>query len=367
MITKIAKAVFLTAGISSTLMSCSKQEDVQPVATSTAVTPDAGAQAKVVNGRVVFANLTALNATHDALAKLGNSQAGVQALADWEKSLQFKSLRAVAKSEDSQLEELETKGIPTPAHNLMYKFGFPLSYASFLNPAGEYQVGNKIYWFHDGVKYQADSEQELASIKNDPSSAKVKLSAGSTKVDRKGALGGDANRTIADDDPYADNKYNKEFTITGESGSKRRTIYDINVFTDDRGTDYSGFFHFYYTSLNLQIKYEYYSNGSRKWYPMNNETFNWKTAVTFDATPSIPYKTGSGPAATQRGSANYQNSYNNGIAVITLASENLTTSTVDPYLNKGQIKWDFEIIGNIEGYPNRDSRNIVTVSNYPLW
>jgi hypothetical protein len=367
MITKIAKAVFLTAGISSTLMSCSKQEDVQPVATSTAVIPDAGTPAKVVNGRVVFANLTALNATHDALAKLGNSQAGVQALADWEKSLQFTSLRAVAKSEDSQLEALENKGIPTPAHNLMYKFGFPLSYASFLNPSGEYQVGNKIYWFHDGVKYQADSEQELASIKNDPSTAKVKLSAGSTKVDRKGALGGNANRTIADDDPYADNKYNKEFYITGESGSRRRTIFDINVFTDDRGTDYSGFFHFYYTSLNLQVKYEYYSNGNRKWYPQNGESFAWKTTGTFDATPSIPYKTGPGPAPTQTGTLNYQNTYSNGIAVITLASSNLATSTVDPYLNKGQIKWDFEINGTIEGYPVRDPRNIVGVANNPLW
>lgn len=365
MTTKIKKSLLLTAGLSTVLMSCSKQEDVQPIATSITAIPSTNAQVKIVNGRVVFADLTALNQTQDALNKLGNSQASTQALADWEKNLGFASLRAAASSEDSHLEALETQGVPTPAHDLMYKFGFPLTYASLINPVGEYQVGGKIYWFHDGLKYQANSEEELAAIKKNPSAAKVKLSAGyKTIKNTKGLPTGETNRTIAGDDPYADNKYNHEFTITGESGSRRRTIYDINVFTDDRGTDYGGFYHFWYTSLNLQIKYEYYSYGKRKWYPVN-ETFNWTTNVSFDATPSIPYQ--NTPAGTQRGSANYTNSFSNGIQVLTLASQDLTTSTVDPYLNKGQISWNFEIGGSIEGAPNRDSYNLYRVSSGTLW
>lgn len=366
MLTKIKNGLLLTATLSGLLMSCSKQNDVQPAAAATTVAPDASAPIKLVNGRLVFSDLKALNQTREALASLGRGKTSAQDLAAWESALRFTSLRTAANAENAHLEALETQGMATPAHELMVKFGFPISYASLISPSGEYQVGDKIYWFHAGSKYQASSEDELAAIKQNPAAAKVKLLAGYKVLPNANGLPKNTEaRTIADNDPYCDDKYSSYFNLNNDGGSQRRTIYGINVYTEDDGVDYGGFYHFWQTSLNLFIKFEYYSNGRRKWYPADGQTFLWNTNFSYDATPSIPYQ--NVPATTQNGSANYQNSFSNGVASITLASQQLVTSTVDPYLNQGQITWNFQIGGSIQGYPSVDYAHNYVVNSGVLW
>lgn len=366
MITRITKAVFLTASISSALMSCSKQEQVQPTVPSAAAA-SSNAQVKLVNGRVVFADLAALNTTQEVLDKLGNSQASTQALADWEKSLQFSSLRAAAKAEDSQLEALEAKGIPTLAHDLMYKFGFPTSYAALINPAGEYQVGDKIYWFHDGIKYQADSEEELAAIKKDPATAKVKLAAGSHIVKSLKGAAGQESRTTASNSVDSDGKWYYEYFQDGSAGSERRIKYVSSVYTEDRGTVSGGYYRNWYTQLSLQARHEYYSRGKRTWYPVGGQPFVWTVNVNYDATASAPYQY---PATnpTRSSYINQQLQFDSGsYGTIVLATQNITTTTVDPYFRADSIKWDFEVTGSISGYNNNDrTRGTYNVSGL-LW
>ena len=355
MVTKFAKAVLLTASISSTLMSCSKQDDVQPTVTDTAATPSKDGQVKLVNGRIVFTDVAALNTTRDALAKAGSTADGTKALIDWEKNLRFSSLRAAATAEDIQLEALETKGTPTPAHDLMTKFGFPTSYAALINPAGEYQVADKIYWFHDGMKYEAASEQELAAIKENPATAKVKVAAGSRIIKSlKGTAPDQAHRTIASNSPDSDGKYYYPYYQNNDQGSERRIKYVIAVYTE--GGDYvsGGFFRTWYTQLNLQARHEYYSRGKRTWYAVGGQPFVWTVNVYYDATASAPYQT-QNPYPTRNGSVNQQFNFDSGTTGnIVLASQNIITTTVDPNFRIDSIKWNFEINGSIGGYNAND-------------
>lgn len=353
MVTKFAKAVLLTASISSTLMSCSKQDDVQPAATS-AVTPSKDGQVKLVNGRVVFADLAALLATRDALDKAGNSQNGAQALVDWEKSLQFSSLRAAAKAEENQLEALETKGTPTPAHNLMAKFGFPTSYASLINPVGEYQVADKIYWFHDGVKYEASSEEELAAIKQNPASAKVKLAAGYRIIQSsKGTAPDQANRTYANNSSDLEGKWYYGYYQNNDPGSERRIKYITFVYTEQQYTFGSAVY--WNTGVYLQAKHEYYSRGKRAWYPVGGQPFNWTVNVSFDATVSTYYQGNIlNTYSTQYGSINNQVQFDSGsYSTFAIASANVTTQT-NLNQSSSDIRWNYEVNGSISGYNVND-------------
>lgn len=364
------RTLLLSIGLAGTIMSCSRKEDVQPVALATSTST---AQVKVVDGRLVFTDQKALDQVRNELRDLAKSTSGTKALAAWEKTLNFTSLRANAAKEEANLEMMETQGQATRAHNLMNSFGFPSFLASIINPSGEYQVGNKVYWFHDEFKYQANSETELAAIKQNPSSAITKSHAGlsimsfSKKplVSASNLPTSTTNRVIEGDDPYADNRYNNYyFNLNGDPGSQRRIIYDIHIYTEDDGDEPGGYYHDYYTVLYLQIKYEYYANRSGAWYPAAGQVFDWQTQIGYDATASIPNQASS---TTTTFSNLYQsNSYDNGIVMLPLSDNHLVCTTAQ-YVATSDIRWNFEINGSIQGHPDNDPSHNYLVSASPLW
>lgn len=339
------------------LNSCSSKQEVQPVENEVVNAADI----KVVNGRLVFADQKAFDKTRTALEEIGKKATSTPDLIDWERAQNFVSLRAVASSESAKLEQLESSGTPTPEYNMMVSFGFPTFYASIINPVGEYQIGNKIYWFHEGFKYQADSPEELVLIKQNPAQAKLKYQAGLYKSH---AEGGTTNRVTRGPDPYSDEKHVKYFYITGESGSYRRTMYSASVYNEDQGYGFvlGTYSHFIRTNLNLLIKYEYYSFGKRKWYPAEGQNFLWQANVNFTGNALYPGQ----PSFPQiyNSSVNQAGSYSNGLTTLNMAVATVTTSSST---GTGEVGWNFEITGTLNGYPANDQINNYYVNSTPLW
>lgn len=363
------KSMLLSAGLACIAMSCAKNNELQPIATVKQVE-----QISAANGRLVFSDYTAFNKTLEELHVLSEQKDGPMKLTDWENKFHFVSLRATGVTEGAHLEQLQTNSKPTPATDLLNSFGFPITYATLINANGEYQIGQHIYWYHAGFKYQASSESELTAIKQNPASAKVKFKAGSVplnnpkmlaKIGRALGPGAVANATTATQDPECDDKYNTgSFYLNGDPGSQRRIIYGINVFTDDQGEDPSGYFHMYQTSLNLRIKYEYYANRHGSWYSADGQTFNWQTNFSYNATSSMPYQYPASP--THTGYVNTSGSFDSSYAYIQLGSDQITTTTVDPYESTAQIQWNFDITGTIQGYPSASPSQGYNV-NGSLW
>ena len=156
----------------------------------------------------------------------------------WEEGLNFVSLRTAAISERFQLEKSQREHRLSPAYELMERFGFPEYYAVLISPAGEYQIENTIYWFHNGFKYAAASEEELNAIKHAPQLAKMKYAAGAQHITNQVAAGKTANRTYQTNYPYAYDKYTFQFQYQYDPKSLRRIIYATSVYSEDFGTDY---------------------------------------------------------------------------------------------------------------------------------
>jgi hypothetical protein len=189
----MAKYLFAALSLlgASLLSSCSK-EPVSPA--SSAVTAKQAADVRLVNGRVQFATLEAFERERTQLRKLQDA-AGLDS---WESSLGFTSLRRHALGEEQ-------------AANLQRRFLFPVFYATFINEAGEFQVGDNIYWYHEGFRYQATTEQELAAIKANPAQAQAKTPAGGLVIAPKGlaptATPGGATERVQDSGDSLDKKY----------------------------------------------------------------------------------------------------------------------------------------------------------------
>ena len=350
------KIAALLVGTSCTLTNCAKEQDAQPASQIATITDN---QVKVVNDRLVFADQKAFEQLSEKLHQMSNYATNSQELATWEKSVRFTSLRAAAAKEEAQLEQLDTQGKPAVAHELMTKFGFPISYAAIISPLGEYQIGSKIYWFHDGFKYQADSEEELSTVKLNQASAKVKFQAGYRVVDNKNATesgkvsGTTANVTVQSLDPYANDKYvSSTFGYRGDTGSPRRIIYATHVYVEDRGVSNSR--QTFYTELDLFIKYEYYSRGSGKWYPAN-ESFTWSAYIDGSYSPGVnrtsytlDFMYPTGPSGNS-----LQGTYSNGIQSISLAYAYLKTA---PYVTgPTEVYWYFSLKGGIDSHPTNDN------------
>lgn len=351
---------------------CSEEQDVvAPVDSITVKQSDV----KMVEGRLVFSDQEAFERTVNTLRKMSASENGSQSLSSWEKTMRFVSLQASSDYEMGRLEELDIQNKPAPSYTLMQSFGFPIYYATIINPSGEYQIGDKIYWFHDGFEYEAESEKNLLEIKGNTSLAKIKYKAGSQIV-KSGEIKSnkdydvtiESNLSTLSNYPYANDKYSTTYTYLGDAGSIRRTIYAVRVYTNEKSGP-SEFARYFSSGIDLLIKYEYQSLRTGKWYPRKDyEWFVWNTNFTF-----------SGQAAAERplGSTQYFNKTvisngqtNKGIQTIPLAYESDVVGTAfGPYYTQDRnIFWNFEINGSISGYPERDGlKNTYTVGPGILW
>lgn len=213
---------------------------------------------KVQNGRVVFVD----DATFIKIRQEFTNKTYPE-LDKWEESLGFSSLRKL----DNEDKEFDEEG-------LMNEFHFPASYATIINRKGEYQVGNKIYWFHNGFKHEASSEEELNNIKENPSLSTKKFKAGATLVSKTVQQGSTASRSDrAASNTIGDRKFVRSFNWDGR---ERRLTIETFIYNEA----YSGQLPSqnagcgacvgpyalggtYYTALVLSIYREYYN---RRWY-----------------------------------------------------------------------------------------------------
>lgn len=353
-----------------TLNSCSEKQDVNPSSpASTAI-----AQVKAVNGRLIFVDQKAFDQVQEELFQKTRHENGSQELDAWEKSLQFTSLRAAARREDAHLEELEIAEKSTPAHDLIDKFGFPDSYAVLINRDGEYQIGAKIYWYSQGFKYEVGSETELSAIKREPTLCKIRFKVESyiVKSSRlKGSFtpsGTTASLTSQSNNPYAYDKYTSNFNYQNDSGSPRRIIYATRVYTEYKGSSFiSGKnTQIWYTSVSLLIKYEYYSFGRGKWYPLSNEPLNWKVSINFTGTDYIPYNQFN--SYSSQLNTYLQGNFTNGLRSIELANQTLYADA-NYSLSSGSISWGLQIIGYVDCDPQYDfaHRYLVGDGSTVLW
>lgn len=335
------KFLFLILGLAGTMVSCSKKDTVQPIDVAT---PTGTSQVKVVDGRLVFADQKALDQVRSELRTLALKTPSGKTLDSWEQSIGFKSLRANAAKEAVNLETKQTENQATPAYDLVSKFGFPNFIASIINPAGEYQVGDKIYWFHDNVKYQANSESELAGIKQNPSLATTKSYAGLSKASPdNGPSKGTANpQPSTPENPIVGTNQvtisanggtdnyrtyvSPTFLLNGDPGSQRHTVYALRVYTEaeDGG---------YYTVLYLQIIYQYYSNGRRSWYAANGNF--WSYDVNVQYTGSI---TGVSAFDTPYGPVGYTN--NTPTSGSLIANGSYSTGEINLQMGAAHIRID---------------------------
>jgi hypothetical protein len=177
----------------SLLSSCSK-EPVSPDAS--AVTAKQAADVRLVNGRVQFATPQAFERERTQLRKMQDA-AGLDS---WENNLNFTSLRRHTLSDEQGA-----------AAGLQQHFLFPVFYATIINEVGEFQIGDNIYWYHDGFRYQAANEQELAAIKANPAQAQAKTPAGGVFITPKGLSTtpnpGGATERVQDSGDSVDKKY----------------------------------------------------------------------------------------------------------------------------------------------------------------
>lgn len=253
------------------------------------------------------------------------------------------------------LEQLDLQGQPAPAYALMEGFGFPDSYATLISPSGEYQIGTKVYWFHDGFKYEAGSREELSSIKLNPSLAKYKTKAGSELIKCKTKYT-PANLT-QQNGGYDFDKYAFQFYWKQELRSLRRITFATNVYSESYGTDYGAIQHFWYSYIYIKFKYDYYSTGSNRWYPRNDEQFTWFTSHDFTGIVGMPDLISNGGQKTR--SYYDGGSFSNGRKSIELASDALSSyDNGNPNRHSAaDVRWTFEITGRIYGYPTYDYPN----------
>jgi hypothetical protein len=350
------------------LNGCSKKEQtIEPLTQRSINSPDV----QLVNGRLSFTDERVFDQVRGALEHKLRLTPGSAELDSWEKSLHFTSLRSIAATQVSQLASQKTS---TVEYDLMNSFGFPDFYASLINSSGEYQIGNKIYWFHDKFKYEAASESELAAIKQSPNSAKVKYSAG-IKIIKSTILklgkSYQPNTTIGSQNPQDDYKYHYEFYLNNDPGSYRRIMYNIRIYVEDRGNDPGNYAHYFYTNLSLLIKYEYFNNYYQAWYPANGQQLNWTTAIDFAGTALTPHPLSAPYSQTANSYKTF--SFDNGVVGISLGDAYITASTSNPYQDytTSDVTWNYDISGMITSRPNNDPNHPYTIGNMsgysPLW
>ena len=370
----IAAVVF---GVACTLSSCSKEPNALPEPSAKANSTGV----EVVGGRLVFADTKSFQKLNDDLWRKNS-----QELAMWEQALGFQSLRAARVTLDE-----------TSAPGLMMEFGFPMQYAALINPKGEYQIGDKIYWFHQGFKYEASSEEELQQIKSNPSTAKQKYHAGIVPKSGKVShinLPDDSltqNRTVRYNNggSNGDSKYQYQFPLWYDNNSQRRLSFETFLYAEDVTGSYSipqGYGQAIRSGVVLNEYYEYYSRGSSRWYRASEErTTSFDLTVSGDVsgsdfgTQGNWYRnnnpsTGSPSVFGPYRLSNVNARHSGGDFQTGIASEILYTrgGTFDPqytgYIDPKQagIIWNFEISGTYSAHVTSDPDHTHTESGV-LW
>ncbi len=386
--THIAKILVATICLASAMTSCNKNE---PKLEPAQISSTEGV--KVANGRLVFT-------TNEVFLQTTNTLWGKddQELDRWENKYGFTSLRSTERS------KAYAESDSTNEKSLMQEFMFPNSYATIISNSGEYQIGNTIYWFYKGRKYEAQSNEELSLIKNDPSIAKRSYFAGARLVSTKHAIENQknsdhsyltTNTTIrSGTTTNGDGKYHQsEFPLNGDNRSLRRANFETFIYNEDRtrydGGAYSGY-QAWYSAIVLNEYFEYYSFGTGRWYRAGESR-----ATSFDlmvsggvsgpsyygSSPNTPTPFGclgcfcyaSAPGQSYPGSdyTSYppqRTTLNNTSHTGDFRADFLqvTVYRQDHSSNQPDFTWRFDVNGTLSSYPVSDPNHAYTLSG-TLW
>lgn len=311
------KLALLALAIPNVLSSCTKKDTVDTLSVATPAQ-----DVKVLsNGRLAFAD----NKAFDQAFTNASSMSALQ-LDKWENRLNFHSLRAATTAESAKL---------------LQGFGFPGQYAALISEAGEYQIGNRISWFHDGFRYVAQSEQELQAIKADPTIAKEKFSAGVQKTSSDTPSGQEAAREVRDSDyQVGDGRYNGRLETVGP-GSQRKLSFESILYVEDASDrhyhDPGG--RVWYSSISINEYYEYYSSSANTYYRCDD----YPRTTSYNLTASADIN-GSGFGAQHVENSLYLNGYqHSGI-------NDYRTTVLEAYvqssLRPGKMVWTYFIQGH---------------------
>ncbi|OON70059.1 hypothetical protein [Hymenobacter sp. CRA2] len=320
---RVASA-FLAFGLMGGLISCSKQEaDVAP--TPTVTTADS-ADVRVVEGRLVFKDQSTLASILSTLASKSDAE-----LKAWDTNLNFTSLNKSTSKEAAALRE---------------EFGFPRHLTAVINPNGEYQVGNLYYYFKAGQVHEFKTQADMLAFQQNQTVEHRSAFAGRTKVQDT-----EASRSQANSSYGRDGKYQYDFCLWNDCGSRRKIVFERYIYTQGMGVDY------WYTALVLAVKLEF-RNSKGQW-RVAGEQRVVDLAISGDANSIISGSTQpwcSKPFnITAYNETNYDQEY----------------TIADCYMGGGSdpssVYWDFSISGRISSWVSSDQGHTYTENKYDLW
>jgi hypothetical protein len=373
------KLSILAVAVTVALGSCSKQQDPISSAATSSKSADFTLQA---NGRLLFPSNNAFNQTYEKVSKMSESQ-----LESWLKEVGFHSLQ----------EQRQPTHKNAFAAQLDKDFGFPSAYSALISGAGEYQIGDRISWFHEGFRYIAHSEDELAAIKANPTVATEKFVAGPILVNpsvtstsgtsqkvrisiNPGALANSTGRNSQSTN--GDGKYgNYRFNLNrndgrgDDAGSQRQLGFEAVLYYED-ATDrvqpaISGQRTFY-TAIYINEYYEYYSRGGGRWYRCDDyprlTSYSLSSSGTASGTGYYPLNNGSWGTNGSNLSVNSNISRNNEQH----SGDDYKTTVLGGYLSsyegpgRGLFNWNFDITGSYSTRVSIDPFHVHT-EGYYLW
>jgi hypothetical protein len=348
------------------LSECSKVDEVTPsTPTDLSIT-----DVKVSNDRLVFSSQQVFDNT---LTKLSASTP--LGLDDWSKTVNFKSLRKAYIAELPNIERL-IESNQAPAYALIEEFGLPDFYTVILNSAAEYQIGNKIYWFHNKFIYEANSEKELMDIKQNPAICKTKyITNSSTKnqkvVEEQQKLG--TNSTTAgrtsQGGAFFNQRYAYEYNLYGDSRSRRRFIIGTRVFAVEQPRTNNGNTQNWRSYLNIQVRHQFYSFGNNDWYPQYGSIYVYCRQDKAEATVYVNNRSGNSdyfnivndPATTYT-TDQYSAGADVGVGRFAYASNDISNGVA----SESDVYWTYEIDGQITVRNDQDTqRSFYVISGGP--
>lgn len=305
-----------------------KPNDVQPLVGV------AAPNYKVENDRIVFHDDASFRQLRDELLKKNPAD-----LLAWSKATGIKSLGA------SYL-----NGTEDSSNEMVNSFGFPLGLAMIINTKGEYQIGNKICWYHEGFRHEAADEQGLANIKSNPENSTSKFIAGVRKIekvipDKSARVYGRKERDSRD------NKYTQILSLIGVP-QRRRHIFSTSIYTERYVSSYPNSIQ-YFTALDFGIYLEYETQdffGNWVWrQTQDNRQINYD--LQLDAICTVPNSTGvssSAPNFVGISKRIQDSSFRNSVYLTTLAAADMWVQR-DPVISydDDSAEWDYTITGSI--------------------
>ncbi len=314
-------AVLLLCGLLGSLVGCTKPENEVTLATTDEV--------KVINGRLVFKDTKSFQRAIKSLEVKSESE-----LTAWERSLNFNSLR---------------NGSSESGENLKQEFGFPNLYAAVINPQGEYQIGDKLYWYHAGQKHQFSSIADLHAARQGKIVPHVTLLAGYKKLTSKASSAG--ARTIASNSYGRDGKYQYQFCLWGNCNSIRKIVYETVIYTDQ--VAYAPIYH---SILYLAAKLEFHDSKRRFKVAGESRIVDLKiygvakcglsSSVAYNRPFSLTFKT--------------QSKYDQEFIIG-------ATDVYAPYNFRSEVTWEYTVNGKISSWVESDPSNTYTIQGNDLW